>query len=36
MRLQTNGYKTLAEGQFVGYDIDMGPKGPSAVNVVGV
>jgi cold shock protein len=28
------GFKTLAEGQKVSFDIEAGPKGPSAVNVV--
>jgi cold shock protein len=27
------GFRTLAEGQRVSFDIEQGPKGPSAVNV---
>lgn len=30
------GFKTLAEGQKVTYDIQQGPKGPQAANVVAV
>ena len=30
------GFKTLAEGQKVSYDIQQGPKGPQAANVVAV
>jgi CspA family cold shock protein len=29
-----SGFKTLAEGQKVTYDIQQGPKGPQAANVV--
>ncbi|MCL4490462.1 MAG: cold shock domain-containing protein [Nitrospirae bacterium] len=29
-----NGFKTLAEGDAVSFDIEDGPKGPKAVNVV--
>lgn len=29
-----SGFKTLAEGQKVSYDIQQGPKGPQAANVV--
>ena len=29
-----DGFKTLAEGEHVNFDIEMGPKGPRAVNVV--
>lgn len=32
--IQGNGFKTLAEGQKVSYDVEAGPKGPSAANVV--
>jgi cold shock protein len=28
------GFKSLAEGQSVSYDVEQGPKGPSATNVV--
>ena len=28
------GFKTLGEGDQVNFDIEMGPKGPRAVNVV--
>ena len=28
-----SGFKTLAEGQKVKFDVEQGPKGPSAVNV---
>ncbi|MCC1496149.1 cold-shock protein [Alcanivorax sp. 1008] len=31
--IQGNGFKTLAEGQQVSYDIQQGPKGPQAANV---
>jgi CspA family cold shock protein len=31
--IQSNGFKTLAEGQAVSFDIEEGPKGPKAVNV---
>jgi len=31
--IQANGFKTLAEGQEVSFDIADGPKGPKAVNV---
>ena len=30
--IQGNGFKTLAEGQKVSYDIQQGPKGPQAAN----
>jgi len=29
-----SGFKTLAEGDKVSFDIEKGPKGPKAVNVV--
>jgi CspA family cold shock protein len=32
--IQGNGYKSLAEGDSVSYDVEKGPKGPKAVNVV--
>ncbi len=32
--IQGSGFKTLAEGQTVSFDIEQGPKGPSAANVV--
>ncbi|MGW2187991.1 cold shock domain-containing protein [Streptomyces sp. NPDC001719] len=31
-----NGFKSLAEGQGVEFEIEAGPKGPSAVNVIAV
>jgi cold shock protein len=31
--IQASGFKTLNEGQRVGFDITEGPKGPSAENV---
>ena len=31
--IQGNGYKTLAEGESVTFEITQGPKGPRAVNV---
>jgi cold shock protein len=31
--IQDSGFKTLNEGQRVTFDIEKGPKGPSAVNV---
>ena len=34
--IQGEGYKTLAEGQAVTFDIEEGEKGPKAVNVVKV
>jgi cold shock protein len=32
--IQGDGFKTLAEGQSVSFDVDKGPKGLRAVNVV--
>ncbi len=32
--IQGNGYKTLAEGDSVSFDIEEGEKGPKALNVV--
>ena len=32
--LQGEGFKSLAEGQMVSFDITQGPKGDQAVNVV--
>jgi CspA family cold shock protein len=32
--IQAEGFKSLAEGQSVSFDIEQGPKGPSATNVV--
>ncbi|HHH48100.1 MAG TPA: cold-shock protein [Gammaproteobacteria bacterium] len=29
-----SGFKTLAEGQRVSYEVQQGPKGPAAANVV--
>ena len=34
--IQGNGFKTLAEGQAVSFDVDKGPKGLRAINVVTV
>ena len=31
--IQGNGFKTLAEGQEVSFDVDKGPKGLRAINV---
>jgi CspA family cold shock protein len=31
--IQSSGFKTLQEGARVSFDIEKGPKGPSAVNV---
>jgi cold shock protein len=32
--IQGGGFKSLAEGQTVSFDVEQGPKGPSATNVV--
>ena len=34
--IQGNGFKSLAEGDQVSFDIEKGPKGPKAINVVKV
>ncbi|AOU97133.1 cold-shock protein [Acidihalobacter yilgarnensis] len=31
--IQSQGFKTLAEGQKVNFDLQQGPKGPQAANV---
>ena len=32
--IQSNGFKSLAEGDSVSFDTEKGPKGPAATNVV--
>jgi len=32
--IQASGFKSLAEGQTVSFDVEQGEKGPSATNVV--
>lgn len=32
--IQDSGFKSLAEGQAVTFDVEQGPKGPKAINVV--
>lgn len=32
--IQTEGYKTLEEGQAVEFEIEQSPRGPQAINVV--
>jgi cold shock protein len=32
--IQGSGFKSLAEGQTASFDVEQGPKGPSATNVV--
>lgn len=34
--IQSEGFKTLDEGQRVSFDVEDGPKGPQASNVVGL
>ncbi len=34
--IQGNGFKSLNEGDQVSFDVEQGPKGPAAVNVVPV
>jgi CspA family cold shock protein len=31
--IQSNGFKSLAEGDAVSFDVEKGPKGPKAINV---
>lgn len=31
--IQGDGFKSLAEGQTVSYEVESGPKGPKAINV---
>ena len=31
--IQGDGFRTLAEGQTVSFDVEQGPKGPQAANV---
>jgi CspA family cold shock protein len=32
--IQGDGFKSIAEGQSVSYEVEDGPKGPKAINVV--
>lgn len=32
--IQGNGFKSLVEGDSVSFDVEKGPKGPKAINVV--
>ena len=32
--IQGNGFRSLAEGDAVSFDVESGPKGPKAINVV--
>ena len=32
--IQADGFKSLAEGQSVSFEVEQGQKGPSAINVV--
>ncbi|MBI5025950.1 MAG: cold shock domain-containing protein [Nitrospirae bacterium] len=32
--IQGNGFKSLTEGDAVSFDVEKGPKGPKAINVV--
>ncbi|MDH5392883.1 MAG: cold-shock protein [Gammaproteobacteria bacterium] len=34
--IEGSGFKTLAEGQKVEYDVEKGPKGPQATKVVAI
>ena len=34
--IASEGFKTLAEGQQVSFDVEQGPKGPQAANVVAI
>ena len=34
--IQGDGFRTLAEGQTVSFDVEQGPKGPQAENIVTV
>lgn len=31
--IQSNGFKSLAEGDSVSFEVEKGPKGPKAINV---
>ena len=33
--IQADGFKVLQEGQSVSFEVEQGPKGPQATNVVG-
>ncbi|MCB9498322.1 MAG: cold-shock protein [Bacillales bacterium] len=33
-QIQSDGYKTLEQGQSVNFDVVEGPKGPNAANIV--
>ena len=33
LAIQTDGFKTLDEGQKVTFDVEEGPRGPQAVNI---
>ena len=32
--IKSEGFRSLAEGQSITYDVEQGPKGPSAINVM--
>jgi cold shock protein len=32
--IKSDGFRSLAEGQEVNYEVEQGPKGPSAIDVV--
>lgn len=34
--IKSEGFKTLAEGQSVSFEVEQGPKGPQASNVIAV